>query len=148
MSEVGQGYTQGARAAAQRKDDKASVFFMQQAIKAFERASLAEPPEVDYRVFLANAYGSIGQYDKAMEILEKVLEQRPYSLPGHLLYGQFLRAVGRKSEAVKQYEAAVLVAPDSPDALAYLVTLERELGHEAQAAQYQERLDKLTGGGQ
>ena len=145
MSEMGQAYTRWASGAAQQKDKKTFEYCNQKAIDSFSRASLAEPLEIDYRVFLANEYAYVGQRQRALEILDKVLEQRPYSVPGNLLKGQFLMEIGRKTEAVRYYENVLALVPSQKMALSAVAGYYNETGDTKKAAYYQKELDKLKG---
>lgn len=141
MSDQGQAYMRWASGAAEQKQDKVFAYCVQKAIESFTRATLAEPREVDYQVFLANAYSFAGRRQDAFDTLDKVLEQRPYSVPGHLLYGQFLSVAGKKAAAVPHYKKILEVAPSQEIALSALADYYREIGDVAGARRYQAALD-------
>lgn len=144
MSELGQAYVRWGSTAAQQKDDKGFQYFTGKALESFTRASEAEPTEVDYRVFLANEYGYTGRSDKAMEILAGVLAQRPYSVPGNYLYGQFLDRGGRVQEAIKYYELVVEIAPSYADSVPTLAGAYERIGNKAKAAKYRALAKKMN----
>lgn len=144
MSEMGQMYSRWAGAAAQQKDQKSFSYFAQKAIESFKRANASEPLEIDYRVFLANSYGYTGQRQEALDILSKVIEQRPYSVPGNLLYGQFIAKDGKKAESVKYFETVLSVAPSQQSALSSLIAYYKEIGDSAKADFYQKELNKVN----
>ncbi|MDP1808327.1 MAG: O-antigen ligase family protein [Actinomycetota bacterium] len=145
MSELGQAYMRWASGAVQQRDKKTFTYSSQKAIESFRRASLAEPPEVDYRVFLANSYSYVGQTQEAFKILDEILlKQRPYSLPANLLYGQLLTDEKRKAEAVKYYKTALSLASATQPALSALADYYKEIGNRGKADYYQKQLDKVN----
>ena len=143
MSELGQAYVRWAGAAAQQNNDKSFQYFTGKALESFTRATQAEPIEVDYRVFLANEYGYTGRSDKAIEILNGVLAQRPYSVPGNYLYGQFLDRGGRVREAIKYYELVVEIAPSYADSVSTLAGAYERVGDKAKAVKYRALAKKI-----
>lgn len=143
MSEMGKDYYRWAGTAARRKDYKSSAYFIEEAIDAFERASLADPLEVEFRVFLANTYGTISRYDEALDITTKILQRRPYSVSANVLAADFLAAQGREGEAIKHYETILRILPASKGALGKMIDLQKGAGHKREAAEYQKRLDRL-----
>ncbi len=129
MSEMGLTYIRAADRARRMKDSRAFAYHINRALSAFKRAAVAEPLEIEYQVYMANAYGGIGQYDKALKILTKVLDERPYLIPAHELAAEYLAAMNKKAEAIKHYEIILRVFPYSGEARAKMIDLQKGGGN-------------------
>lgn len=145
MSELGQVYLRWAQDAVTRKDDNGFKTYISKAVESFEAAVASEYIEVDYQVFLANSYGYGGDYGKAVDLLDKVLARRPYSVPGHYLYAQFKDRMNQKPEAIAHYELVYELAGTYMNVNTELARLYKEVGDNAKAAKF-EKLGQPQGG--
>ncbi len=82
-----------------------------EAIRLLQSASSGAPGSVAVASSLAGAYRNSGQFEKASEWFEKVLQLRPEDVFTRGEYAQLLVRLGRPQEARAQLEAALAVAP-------------------------------------
>ncbi len=91
------------------------------AIKAFLAAARLEPQDLQSRYFLAQAYTSVKDYDRAGEQYEEVLKALTASDPGNIEYYIFLAqlyyAQGKPQQAQAQFDALITAQPKNTEAL-------------------------------
>ena len=75
----------------------------------------ADPTSPSF-VDLARAYLHDGQNDKAVAICQQGLTHHPRSVIGRVLWGKALIAMGRAAEAMGQFDLAVAVDRENPQA--------------------------------
>ncbi len=143
-SRLGQVYLNGANQAINAKNSEQFTLYINKSIESFNRAVAAEPLEADYKVFLANAYGNQGKLDEAIQVLEEVIERRPYSVPGNYLAGQFKQRANRKKEAIAHYELSYELSPQYMNLPSVLAQLYEEVGNNAKAAEYQKIVEEAA----
>jgi O-antigen ligase len=134
MAQLGQLHLRQAEMARTQGDAAGYTRYARQALDAFERASRVEPLEADYRIFLANAHLYLNENDRAIDVLEKIIERRAHSVPAHYLAGQTKSRLGRKIEAIEHHEKVLALAPMTPDISAILDRLYGEVGAETKPA--------------
>lgn len=85
----------------------------EEAVKLLDKASRLRPQNPDVRLFLGNAYHGLGQFERAIESLEKAMELNPlldkissHAAEAHFLLGQSLLRVGRAEEGTRHLERA------------------------------------------
>ncbi|HEB12060.1 MAG TPA: tetratricopeptide repeat protein [Actinobacteria bacterium] len=130
MAQLGQTYVRWSSEAVQRQDDESFELHANQAVNAFTRAQQAEPLEVDYQVFTANSLGLLGRNNEALEVLDKALKYRPYSLPANLLKGRYKERLGQDKEAIKYYKKALDISPRHPEALKNIAEIYKKTGQQ------------------
>lgn len=91
------------------------------AISAFSRAIELDPKEVSYRYFLADTYRSQKKWDKAMEIVDAMVEEGTDFLPAHLMKGDLMLALGDPRGSVRFLEDVYEENPNSADAKKVLI---------------------------
>ena len=83
-------------------------------------AAAAHPRDVDVLYYLAQVSGQL-----AAEQFERLAEQSPMSARGHQVLAESLEAQERRSDAEREYQAALAAKPDLLDALIGLARLQR-----------------------
>ena len=88
-----------------------------EAIEAYQKALELDPKNVDVRVDMATCYRNSGKPDIAVKEYRKALELNPQHLHAHQNLGVVL-AYDLKDykQAVKEFEAALAIAPTGPSA--------------------------------
>jgi tetratricopeptide (TPR) repeat protein len=88
-----------------------------EAIDAYQKALAIDPKNVDVRVDLGTCYRNSGQPDLAVKEYRKALELNPRHLNAHKNLGVVL-AYDLKDvkQAAKEFEAALAIEPNAPDA--------------------------------
>lgn len=76
-----------------------------------ERLLRGDPGNPRYRLLQAAAHTLLGQPERALDILEPLLCERPDSEAVWLTYGHTLRAAGRSREAIDAYHKCVALQP-------------------------------------
>jgi tetratricopeptide (TPR) repeat protein len=100
------------------------------AVAAAQQALERDPEQAEVHRFLANALGSIGEFELGLAHADAALGLDPSSWIDHWQRGKLLFAVGRHAEARLALEAARASAPAGQD----LSRLEQELGELARSA--------------
>ena len=95
-----------------------------------------EPDNVDYRSLYATACAGLGDHQSAIALYRALLakDAPPHS---HLLLGHSLRALGRQTEAIDSYGAALKARPDFGDAYWSLANLKTYRFSDAEIARMQ-----------
>ena len=84
------------------------------------RAAGEHPRDVDVLYYLGQVSGQL-----AARQFERLVQQSPVSARGHQLLAESLEAQERRSDAEREYEAALAIKPDLLDALLGLARLKR-----------------------
>jgi len=88
-----------------------------EAIIAYQRALELDPKNVDVRVDMGTCYRGVHQPEKAVEEYRKAMKIDPRHPMAHMNAGVVLAFdLGRKAEAVKEFEKYVELAPNAPNA--------------------------------
>ena len=88
-----------------------------EAIDAYQKALELNDKNVDVRVDMATCYRRIGKPDKAVEQYSKAIAMEPKHLNAHRNLGVVLAFdLNKKSEAIKEFEEYLKLAPNAPDA--------------------------------
>jgi len=87
-----------------------------QAIIALEPLITKYMAEAPYLNLLAACLNLVGDFEKAIQINERLLETYPKQPKIWLNYGHALRTVGRRDEAIAAYKRCIELAPDLGDA--------------------------------
>ena len=88
-----------------------------EAADAYEKALAIDPKNVDVRVDMGTCYKNMGKPDMAVKVYRKALELNPQHLQAHKNLGIVLAYdLKDTTQAVKEFEAALAIAPNAPDA--------------------------------
>ena len=88
-----------------------------EAADAYEKALAIDPRNVDVRVDMGTCYRNMGNPDMAAKAYRKALELNPQHLTAHKNLGIVLAYdLKDTASAVKEFEAALAIAPNAPDA--------------------------------
>jgi tetratricopeptide (TPR) repeat protein len=88
-----------------------------EAIISYQRSLDIDPKNVDVRVDMGTCYRGVGQPEKAIEEYRKGMKIDPRHPMAHLNAGIVLSSdLGRKSEAIKEFEKYLELAPNAPNA--------------------------------
>ena len=88
-----------------------------EAIDAYQRALDITPGNVDVRVDMGTCYRNSGKPEMAVKEYRKALEINPKHLNAHKNLGVvFAYDLKDAAQAVKEFEAALAIAPNAPDA--------------------------------
>ena len=88
-----------------------------EAADAYEKALAIDPKNVDVRVDMGTCYRNMGKPDMAAKEYRKALELNPQHLHAHKNLGIVLAYdLKDKASAVKEFEKALAIAPNAPDA--------------------------------
>lgn len=109
-------------------DDKASICLNQaiayklmgDTVKMLEalETGISKYPNASYLLVLEtfNFYVTNGENDKAFEYLNIAIEQNPIDPQFYVIKGTLLEELGRKNEAQREYDIAIVLQPDNFDA--------------------------------
>jgi adenylate cyclase len=124
------------------------------AVRLFEKAMSLDTGSVSARAFLAHALTgrvldqitdtSVGDLDRAGQLIDEVLAQSPQHPLGHLVKGQTLRAQQRYEAAIPNYEIALSLDRNSVIALAALGLCKFFTGAIEEAIPAQEQAIRLS----
>lgn len=88
-----------------------------EAVYAYSKALEINPNNVDVRVDMATCYKEAGKPQIAEEEYRKALKINPKHLNAHRNLAVVLAFdLGKKEEAIKEFEAYLALAPNAPDA--------------------------------
>lgn len=84
------------------------------------KQSVALAPDVPFDSLsrLATLYIETGQTDQAFTILQKIAVEDPYDSTSHFQLGKILESRGQKTEALRQYQQGLSLAPANAEAQA------------------------------
>ena len=88
--------------------------------RELNRAAAEHPRDVDVLYYLGQVSGQL-----AAEHFERLVQQSPVSARGHQLLAESFEAQERRSDAEREYQAALAIKPDLLDALLGLARLQR-----------------------
>jgi tetratricopeptide (TPR) repeat protein len=92
------------------------------AVPCFEIAVAKSPTDAN-RAALAEAYLKNNQPDKALPVVEKILESTPNDFEIRMLHGRIIRDQRRFPEAAAEFERATTLKPDAPQAWSELASV-------------------------
>jgi len=105
----------------------AVVLYRQQkgaaAVAHLEQLLAQDTEEPNYRNLMAASLGLIGEYERAIAIYSRLVDERPAQPRLWLNYGHALRTVGRLEDAVTAYNRCLALAPSLGDAYWSLANL-------------------------
>ena len=116
----------------------------QEAIKAFERAALAEP---DYQLAyfaLGITYSRLEFWEKALASFAKAVTLNPHHAESYLGLGMAYTVFGRDRDALEVCRKAVQIKPEYAQAHYALALIYLKLGNKASALEEWEVLQKLN----
>jgi len=88
-----------------------------EAIISYQRSLELDPKNVNVRVDMGTCYRGVGQPEKAIEEYRKGMKFDPRHAMAHMNAGVVLaHDLGRKAEAVKEFEKYLELAPNAPNA--------------------------------
>ena len=87
-----------------------------EALAHIEHLLARTPGEAKYLALLAACHAFLGDYDRALDILRQVLAEHPRQAKVWVTYGQSLRIVGRREEAIAAFRQAIALQPGLGDA--------------------------------
>ncbi|MGD8482544.1 MAG: tetratricopeptide repeat protein, partial [Gammaproteobacteria bacterium] len=102
-----------------------------------------EPGNVRASEWLAFVLAQMGERDEAVNVLEEAIERDPLSVALRLQMGAILEILTRFEEAEANYNLAVDLAPDDPNAVGQLAEFKTNRGQVAEAVVLEERLLEL-----
>jgi tetratricopeptide (TPR) repeat protein len=88
----------------------------EEAIAELNRVTAEEPESTGHFNLQAAAYGRIGEFDDALQLYERVLEQAPGHARIWMSYGHMLKTVGRSADGVAAYRKAIALLPELGEA--------------------------------
>jgi tetratricopeptide (TPR) repeat protein len=104
----------------------AGVGFYPEAIREYQKALELCPNFVDLRTRLANIYRDAGDAAAAMRELEIVKTTNARYAPARVSLGVLLFSIGRKDEAIREWETVLQMDRDNKQAKAYLHMIREE----------------------
>ena len=88
-----------------------------EAIISYQRSLDLDPKNVNVRIDMGTCYRGVGQPEKAVEEYRKGMKIDPRHAMAHMNAGVVLAFdLGRKAEAVKEFEKYLELAPNAPNA--------------------------------
>ena len=88
-----------------------------EAIISYQRSLDIDPKNVNVRVDMGTCYRGVGQPEKAVEEYRKAMKYDPRHAMAHMNSGVVLAFdLGRKAEAVKEFEKYLELDPNAPNA--------------------------------
>jgi len=111
-------YTQGEAYSQDGKPKKA--------VELFKEALVFDPESSALKVRLAAELVRVGSIRESMELVEEVVQKEPRHVKALLLKASILGALKNNSEAIRTFEALLLVEPDNADAITSLGALYAE----------------------
>lgn len=100
-------------------------------LSMLERMAQSDGNDPFPRYGLALEYRKLGRHDEALAAFGELVRRHPDYVPAYLMFGNFLRELGRPGEAADVYARGISVARSSGDAhaLGELEGALAELGH-------------------
>ena len=112
--------------------------------KALEQARIlleAYPENHAFQLAFANENVAVGNFDVALEIYNRVVNEHPAFAQPFLSRGHALKTIGRVDEAIESYRSAYRVRPDFGDAFWSLANLKTYRFTDNEIARLHERID-------
>jgi cytochrome c-type biogenesis protein CcmH/NrfG len=110
--------------------------------KALEDQVAQNPKDIALRTQLGNAYYDAGQWQKAIDSYQEVLEIDPKNVNARTDLGTAYFNMGRPQDALKQYDKALAINPKHEPTIFNSIIVNLEGAHDADAAQ--KAWDKLN----
>lgn len=85
----------------------------QKAVETYEKAVSLDPGRDNLKNRLAGGYITVGQYDRAVKLLEEVLSRNPDDKEAHYYYGHALVAKKDYKKALGEFERYVKLAGEN-----------------------------------
>jgi len=111
-------YTQGEAYSQSGKPKKAVEFF--------KEALVYDPDSLEIKLRLATELVRVGAVRESFEIVEEILKQNPRYVKALMLKASLLSALKNNADAIRTFEAIVLVDPENSDAITSLGALYAE----------------------
>ena len=105
----------------------------EEALQYFEKALIFNPRSGVALVNLGNIAASNKEFEKAENLYKRAIELNKDDFAAHAGYGRMLYLDNRKSEALEEYRAAVILNPDSPEVSNNLGLILKDLGEYTEA---------------
>jgi tetratricopeptide (TPR) repeat protein len=102
----------------------------------------AEPDNPSYRFLQASALTRIGEYDRAIEIYESVLERHGANARGWMSLGHARKTAGYTQPSIDAYQSAIAHAPSFGEAYWSLANMKTYRFSEAMIAQMESQLQR------
>ncbi|HEX4346412.1 MAG TPA: tetratricopeptide repeat protein, partial [Vicinamibacterales bacterium] len=112
----------------------------QQAIARIEDHLRQSPDSVPLLVLAARTYAATDSFDKAEQVLTRVVRLEPLNADAHALMGRVYLGEGRTEDARAAFERAAAIAPDSVEANTLVAMLLQARGHWPEARQSYQRV--------
>lgn len=114
-----------------------------QAAVAYGKASELDPARLLYARDAARASERAGKPDEALRFAERATALGGASAPDHALLGKLYAGAGRRDDAVRELTRAAELDPDLDSAVYLLARTYMQMGDQARAAQWSEKLAAL-----
>jgi tetratricopeptide (TPR) repeat protein len=116
----------------------------EKAIELFQRELKVSPQSVYAKLQIAFAHIRRGEYDQALPWAKQAVDEAPTEFVARTALGQVLLETGDVPGAIRELEAGVKLAPDSPIMHFTLARAYRRAGRSAEAAKAQETFARLN----
>ena len=93
------------------------------ALRELDRLLAVDPRNPSYRNLLAAVLGRVGDYDRALAVYAKLLEEYSGQAKVWMSYGHALKTAGRQDESVAAYRKSLALEPDLGEAYWSLANL-------------------------
>ncbi|MBI4145415.1 tetratricopeptide repeat protein [Candidatus Woesearchaeota archaeon] len=101
--------------------------------RLFEQLLVVRPQDHNARYRLGILLHGLGHFDKALECIEKALDQASDRLEYRYARGAFLQGLGRVAEAIDEYDRVISTNPRIPEVHAFLGSAHEQTGAHAKA---------------
>lgn len=128
----------GQAVALEQKDIEAAV-------RAYERAIVADPAHIDARINLGRLLHEAGRLERAKRVYRDAIQSGPGDPLLLFNLGVLLDDMGRKAEAISAYQAALRGNPDFADAHYNLALLFEQIEKPRDAIKHMSRYRRLIG---
>jgi tetratricopeptide (TPR) repeat protein len=92
---------------------------------------------------MGEVYRKHGELNQAVETFQRALQLDPAAVPTRIGLAKALFSLGKKQEALAALEPARQAAPDDPDVHFLLASIDRSLGHTAEAQSEMQAFERL-----
>jgi tetratricopeptide (TPR) repeat protein len=131
-----------ATAALTDKEDM-SAFLIENAIAAYQKATLIDSGDVFLKMKLASSYIEQGSNPmQGISMLLDIVKKDPNNADAQLMLGKFAMMSGQFEKAIERLEKVVYLRPQSNDALFLLAMAHQNLGHKDKAIELLEKCSK------
>ncbi len=87
-----------------------------QAYEFLNKATALDPNDIFLQYSLGDLLYQMGDYQRALEISDRILQTNKYDTQIRIAKGKFLAALGKTQEAIKEFQVVLLIYPDSMQA--------------------------------